>query len=51
MISATWLDLAHGRLDEALFAAHGWQPDLTDEEIVEKLLGLNLERSKADNHF
>ncbi|MFT3893323.1 MAG: hypothetical protein QM730_16980 [Anaerolineales bacterium] len=42
----TWLDLAHKRLDEAVFAAYGWKPGLTDEEILEKLLALNLERSK-----
>jgi hypothetical protein len=42
----TWLDLAHKRLDEAVFAAYGWKNDLTDEEILEKLLALNLERSK-----
>ncbi len=43
----TWLDLAHKRLDEAVFAAYGWKSDLTDEEILERLLSLNLERSKA----
>jgi hypothetical protein len=43
----TWLELAHKRLDEAVFAAYGWQSDLSDEEILEKLLALNLERSKA----
>ncbi len=42
----TWLDLAHKKLDEAVFAAYGWKPDLSDEEILEKLLSLNLERSK-----
>jgi type II restriction/modification system DNA methylase subunit YeeA len=42
----TWLDLAHKRLDEAVFAAYGWEPDLSDEEILEKLLALNLERSR-----
>jgi hypothetical protein len=42
----TWLDLAHNRLDEAVFAAYGWKPDLRDEEILEKLLALNLERAK-----
>ena len=42
----TWLDLAHKRLDTAVFAAYGWQNDLSDEEILEKLLALNLERSK-----
>jgi hypothetical protein len=42
----TWLDLAHKRLDAAVFAAYGWKSDLTDEEILEKLLALNLERGK-----
>jgi hypothetical protein len=38
-IFATHFDLAHKCLDDAAFAAYGWQPDLTDEEILEKLLG------------
>jgi hypothetical protein len=42
----TWLDLAHKRLDEAVFAAYSWKSDLSDEEILEKLLALNLERGK-----
>ena len=41
----TWLDLAHRKLDEAVFAAYGWSPDISDEEILEKLLALNLERA------
>lgn len=41
----TWLDLAHKRLDEAVFSAYGWKSDLSDEEILEKLLSLNLERA------
>ena len=41
----TWLDLAHKKLDEAVFAAYGWKPDLTDNEILERLLVLNLERA------
>jgi len=43
----TWLELAHKKLDEAVFAAYGWRSDLSDEEILEKLLALNLDRSKA----
>jgi hypothetical protein len=42
----TWLELAHKKLDEAVFAAYGWKSDLTDEEILEKLLRSNLERSQ-----
>jgi hypothetical protein len=41
----TWLELAHQKLDRAVFAAYGWKSDLSDEEILEKLLALNLERS------
>ena len=44
----TWLELAHRKLDEAVFAAYGWSPDLTDDQILEKLLALNLERASAD---
>ena len=40
----TWLELAHQKLDQAVFAAYGWKSDLSDEEILEKLLALNLER-------
>ena len=41
----TWLDLAHRKLDAAVFDAYGWPSDLSDEEILEKLLKLNLERA------
>jgi hypothetical protein len=44
----TWLELAHKKLDEAAFAAYGWPGDLSDEEILEKLLALNLERAGKD---
>jgi hypothetical protein len=43
----TWLDLAHRKLDEAVFAAYGWDPGISDEEILERLLALNLERAGA----
>jgi hypothetical protein len=37
---------AHLRpIDQAVFAACGWPSDLSDEEILERLLALNLERS------
>lgn len=44
-----WLDLAHKRLDEAVFAAYGWPADLTDEQILERLLALNLERTSGQD--
>lgn len=43
----TWLDLAHRKLDEAVFAAYGWSNNISDEEILEKLLVLNLKRSSV----
>ena len=42
-----WLDMAHKKLDAAVFAAYGWPADLTDEQILERLLALNLERAAA----
>ncbi len=39
----------HTRLDQTALGAYGWSYHLTDEEILEKLLALNLERSKQDS--
>jgi restriction-modification enzyme MmeI-like protein len=44
----TWLDLAHKKLDEAVFAAYGWDPGISDEEILKRLLALNLERAGTE---
>jgi len=44
----TWLDLAHKRLDEAVFAAYGWPADLADDDLLARLLALNLERAAAE---
>ena len=41
----TWLDLAHKKLDAAVFAAYGWDAGMSDEELLERLLALNLERA------
>jgi type II restriction/modification system DNA methylase subunit YeeA len=43
----TWLDLAHRKLDHAVLDAYGWPHDLSDAEILERLLALNLERAAA----
>ncbi|MDI1239956.1 MAG: hypothetical protein PSV26_20940 [Polaromonas sp.] len=45
-----WLDAAHKELDMAVATAYGWadySPDMADEEILQRLLALNLERSGA----
>jgi len=41
----TWLDLAHQKLDQSVFAAYGWDPEMPDEQILAKLLELNLRRA------
>jgi hypothetical protein len=40
-----WLQAAHIRLDAAVFAAYGWPPELSDEEMLARLLALNGERA------
>ena len=43
-----WLDNAHKALDAAVAAAYGWAdytPEMPDEEILRRLLALNLARS------
>ena len=40
-----WLAAAHRRLDAAVFAAYGWPEDLAAEEILARLLALNLARA------
>jgi hypothetical protein len=41
-----WLDLAHRALDAAVLAAYGWPVDVTGDEILARLLALNLERAE-----
>ena len=49
-----WLANAHAKLDAAVTAAYGWvrgaQPetDLSDDEILSRLLALNLARTAAE---
>ena len=44
-----WLDAAHKELDKAVAVAYGWSdytPEMPDEEILGRLLALNLQRSQ-----
>ena len=41
-----WLDHAHCVLDEAVATAYGWPADLSDDEVLRRLLTLNLERTR-----
>jgi hypothetical protein len=43
-----WLDFAHKKLDAAVAAAYGWPAYLSDEQILERLLALNLERAAEE---
>jgi type II restriction/modification system DNA methylase subunit YeeA len=43
----TWLDMAHKKLDASVLDAYGWPHDLADEEILARLLALNLERAAS----
>ena len=46
-----WLDAAHKALDEAVAVAYGWAdytPDMPDEEVLNRLLALNLGRASGE---
>ncbi|ODS93599.1 MAG: hypothetical protein ABS45_02435 [Comamonas sp. SCN 65-56] len=46
-----WLAQAHGLLDASVAAAYGWsdyRADMPDDEILRRLLALNLERASAE---
>ena len=44
----TWLDLAHRKLDEAVFAAYGWEPGMSDDDLLAALLEFNLARASDE---
>jgi hypothetical protein len=44
----TWLQDAHRTLDEAVFASYGWLNDMSDQEILTRLLQLNAERASKE---
>ncbi|GAK55509.1 hypothetical protein U27_02343 [Candidatus Vecturithrix granuli] len=46
----TWLQLAHDALDKAVLDAYGWPHDIQDEEILKRLLDLNLQRAGSEKH-
>jgi len=45
----TWLANAHGKLAAAVAAAYNFDVDLTDEQILERLLALNHQRVRIEN--
>jgi hypothetical protein len=40
----------HDELDAAVFDAYGWPRDLTDEQILERLVALNAERAEEERN-
>lgn len=40
-----WLAMAHAALDRAVLAAYGWPEELPDDDLLARLLALNLERA------
>ena len=44
-----WLDNVHRELDDAVAAAYGWPTDLSDDEILKRLLDLNLARAASQS--
>jgi len=40
----------HDDLDSAVFEAYGWQPNISDDEILEKLVALNAERAEEERN-
>ncbi|MBZ5612790.1 MAG: N-6 DNA methylase [Acidobacteriia bacterium] len=42
----TWLQDAHRELDDAALAAYGWPKNLSDQDILTRLLQFNMERSR-----
>ena len=46
----TWLRNAHAKLDAAVADAYGWSHDLSDEQILDRLLALNLERAAEEEN-
>ncbi len=45
----TWLQLAHEKLDQAVLDAYGWPHDISDDEILARLLEENLKREAVGN--
>ena len=43
-----WLAHAHATLDAAVWAAYGWPANLNDDQILERLLELNLRRAAEE---
>ena len=43
-----WVEHAHAAIDAAVLAAYGWSSDLDGEELLARLLDLNLARAEGE---
>lgn len=43
-----WLDHAHRELDDAVARAYGWDPGISDDDILRRLLALNRQRAEQE---
>ncbi len=43
----TWLDNLHADVDRAVLAAYGWPEDIEEDDLLARLLALNLARAGA----
>jgi type II restriction/modification system DNA methylase subunit YeeA len=50
-LKPNWLLNLHKELDQAVFAAYGWSPAMSDNEILENLYKLNLQRAAESKMF
>jgi hypothetical protein len=48
-VRPTWLAQAHERLDAAVLAAYGWPADLDSQELLTRMLALNLARAMSSS--
>ena len=46
--SPQWLADAHANIDAAVAAAYGWPADISEDEVLRKLLAMNLEGKNSD---
>jgi hypothetical protein len=49
--AGAWLDALHRALDEAVAAAYGWPANLSDDDVLARLLALNHARAESSREL